>query len=70
MDPGERLLQFFDPAHLSDRIRHTCELFEALARAVVTTVPANAERTVGLRKLLEAKDATVRAILYREPHHG
>lgn len=34
-----------------------------LARHIVNSTPRNAERTVALRKLLEAKDAGVRAAL-------
>jgi hypothetical protein len=38
-------------------------LFFILAATLVTSLPRNAERTVALRKLLEAKDAAVRANL-------
>jgi hypothetical protein len=34
-----------------------------MAKRIVTLLPRNAERTVALRKLLEAKDAAVRASL-------
>ena len=34
-----------------------------LAGRIVETLPRNPERTVALRKLLEAKDAAVRALL-------
>jgi hypothetical protein len=34
---------------------------------VADTYPMNPERTVCLRKLLEAKDAAVRTLLYEEP---
>jgi hypothetical protein len=37
--------------------------FCELARHLVETLPRNAERTVALRKLLEGKDAAVRASL-------
>jgi hypothetical protein len=37
--------------------------FYELACYIVTALPRNAERTVALRKLLEAKDAAVRANL-------
>jgi hypothetical protein len=40
--------------------------FGVLAREIVSSLPSNPERTVALRKLLEAKDAAVRARLYRE----
>ena len=32
----------------------------------VDTLPSNPERTVALRKLLEAKDCAVRALLFKE----
>ena len=37
-----------------------------LARQIVDTLPSNPERTVALRKLLEAKDCAVRALLFKE----
>lgn len=59
----EHILQFFKydhlPAHLADVSRPFCET----AEWVVATLPRNPERTVALRKLLEAKDAAVRARL-------
>ena len=40
--------------------------FAELAERVVALVPAEPERTVSLRKLLEAKDAAVRAVAIPE----
>lgn len=57
------MLRFFDYAHLPPQLRGTSEQFCRLARFVVDSIPSNAERTVALRKLLEAKDAAVRANL-------
>lgn len=57
------ILRFFHYRHLPDRLRETSEKFCALARVIVESLPRNAERTVALRKLLEAKDAAVRAHL-------
>ena len=58
------VLQFFAfahlPAHLQDVSRPFCELAERIADG-----PQNAEATVALRKLLEAKDAAVRAVLFK-----
>ena len=39
--------------------------FGELAQTIVDTLPSNPERTVALRKLLEAKDCAVRALLYK-----
>lgn len=47
------------PAHLQERSKPFCDL----AAHIVDSIPRNAERTVALRKLLEAKDAAVRAAL-------
>lgn len=57
------ILHFFHYAHLPERLRATSRLFFILASQIIHTVPRNAERTVALRKLLEAKDAAVRANL-------
>lgn len=57
------VLQFFHYSHLPERLRLASQPFCALARHIVDTTPRNAERTVALRKLLEAKDAAVRASL-------
>lgn len=57
------ILHFFHYAHLPEKLRATSRLFFILAASLVSTLPRNAERTVALRKLLEAKDAAVRANL-------
>jgi hypothetical protein len=46
-------------------LREASRPFGHLARLIVTTVPRNPERTVALRKLLEAKDCAVRAVLLK-----
>lgn len=66
MTEPEAILQFFVfdhlPAHLAAVSRPFCEL----AANIATELPRNPERTVALRKLLESKDAAVRAFLYRQ----
>ena len=57
------LLHFFHYAHLPPPRQATSKAFFLLDQHVVNTVPRNADRTVALRKLLEAKDAAVRANL-------
>lgn len=57
------ILHFFHYAHLPPKLQATSHNFAVLARNIVDTLPRNAERTVALRKLLEAKDAAVRANL-------
>ncbi len=62
MEP-EHILQFFAYEHLPPHLAAVSEPFGLLARNILETVPMNPERTVALRKLLEAKDAAVRATL-------
>lgn len=59
----EFLLQFFAYAHLPERLQAVSRPFGDLANAIVETLPRNPERTVALRKLLEAKDCAVRALV-------
>lgn len=59
--PQEHILQFFAYAHLPEHLQLVSKPFADLAMGIVGTVPRNPERTVALRKLLEAKDAAVRA---------
>lgn len=55
------ILHFFHYAHLPAALQSSSAPFCGLAAHIVDTLPRNAERTVALRKLLEAKDAAVRA---------
>ncbi len=59
----ERLLRFFAFDHLPADLRAASMPFAVLALHIAATLPSNAERTVALRKLLEAKDCAVRALL-------
>ena len=63
----DRMLQFFAYSHLPPHLQEISKPFGDLAQQIVETLPANAERTAGLRKLLEAKDCIVRAKLYKDP---
>ena len=62
----DRLMQFFDYAHLKPEFQAVSKPFGELAQHIVETLPSNAERTVALRKLLEAKDCAVRAAVYKD----
>jgi hypothetical protein len=80
METNEHILQFFAYAHLPPHLQAVskpfCELAHAIARGdnnpetgwltFGPPLPRNPERTVALRKLLEAKDAAVRALLAKE----
>jgi hypothetical protein len=63
MDP---LLQFFAYEHLPQNLQAISKPFGELAQRIVENLPRNPERTVALRKLLEAKDCAVRAVLWKE----
>ena len=55
------ILRFFHYAHLPESLQRTSAPFCHLAWAIIAELPRNAERSVALRKLLEAKDAAVRS---------
>lgn len=57
----DAILQFFHYSHLPPALQARSRPFCEQARQIVDTTPRNAERTAGLRKLLEAKDCIVRA---------
>lgn len=73
----EHILQFFRYDHLPGHLQMVSAPFAMLAHAIVHEdnnaesgtitfggpLPRNPERTVALRKLLEAKDAAVRALV-------
>ncbi len=61
----ERMLKWFDYAHLPPHLRDVSVLFHTLAYELVLVVEPGPERTVAFRKLLEAKDAAVRAKFHK-----
>lgn len=60
---ADPILRFFEFTHLPDRLQTVSREFATVALFVIENLPRNAERTVALRKILEAKDAAVRANL-------
>ena len=64
---SEPIMQFFAYTHLPEHLQKVSYPFHVLADKIFMNLPRNPERTVALRKLLEAKDAAVRAALYKEP---
>lgn len=58
---ADHILRYFHYEHLPESLQQHSKPFCDLARHIVETLPRNPERTVALRKLLEAKDAAVRA---------
>jgi hypothetical protein len=63
---NEPIMQFFAYSHLPPHLQAVSKAFGDLALQIVETLPRNPERTVALRKLLEAKDAAVRARLFKD----
>lgn len=57
-----RLMRWFDYGHLPKHLQEVSEPCQALALAM-DDLPESAEKTAGLRKLLEAKDCFVRAAI-------
>lgn len=60
----QAVLQFFAYAHLPEHLQAVSKPFGELAEQIADRAQ-NAETTVALRKLLEAKDAAVRATLFK-----
>ena len=60
MEGHPRLLRWFDGGHLADDVGPIMENCRVLAVAKGRELPEPAERTAGLRKLLEAKDCFIR----------
>ena len=63
----EHIQQFFSSGHLKPELQVVSGQFGDLADWIIAELPRNPERTVALRKLLEAKDAAVRAKLAKDP---
>lgn len=61
--PRDEILKYFKYDHLPPHLQEASKVFADLASWIEQNVPRSAERTAGLRKLLEAKDCVVRARL-------
>lgn len=57
--------QFFAYEHLPPHLQEVSKPFCEMKDFIITKLPRNPERSVALRKLLEAKDAAVRALLFK-----
>lgn len=60
----EPMLRWFDFHHLPDHLKGVSGEFCDLACSIAAMIEPGPERTVALRKLLEAKDAAVRATVH------
>jgi hypothetical protein len=61
LDEIDRMLTWFHFDHLPAHLQLVSQPFAELALTICARVEPGPERTVSLRKLLEAKDAAVRA---------
>lgn len=61
--PSDYLMQFFKYEHLPAGLQGVSKPFCDLAEVMHQRLPENPEKTTALRKLLEAKDCAVRALL-------
>lgn len=57
------IMKFFEYAHLPERLQAVSKPIGDLAKQMDEQLPDGAEKSAGLRKLLEAKDCLVRASL-------
>jgi len=57
------IMKYFAYSHLPEKLQTVSKPIGDLAKAMDELIPDGAEKTVGLRKLLEAKDCLVRAAL-------
>lgn len=62
--PGTvQLVRYFSYAHLPEHLQRVSAPFAYLAESLVALLPDSAELTTALRKLVEAKDCAVRAMV-------
>jgi len=57
----ERMLKWFEYEHLPEHLQFISKPFHSIAYKLEQYLEPGPERTVAFRKLLEAKDAAVRA---------
>lgn len=61
------ILKYFDHAHLPAHLQEVAAPISTLAFVMDESLPDGAEKSAGLRKLLEAKDCFVRSKLDDTP---
>jgi hypothetical protein len=62
----EAVTRFFESSHLPDPLYSIASLCESVSIAMLERLEDDPELTMGLRKLLEAKDCFVRAAVAQE----
>jgi hypothetical protein len=61
---SDPILTYFEYEHLPPKLQKISKEFHSMAwDVIIANIPRSPERTVALRKLLESKDAAVRASL-------
>lgn len=63
---NHKIVQFFEYSHLPVHLQEISRPFCEVANFVDSVLPVNAESATALRKLLEAKDAAVRASIFKQ----
>ena len=64
------ILRFFTFGHLSPYLQRVSQPYHAMAMMLEEELPDGPEKSVALRKLLESKDAAVRAALDSSDSYG
>ena len=64
-ESSDPIMQFFSYGHLSPHLQEISKPYCELAQWMMENLPRNAERTVALRRLLEAKEGAVRAFVFK-----
>lgn len=64
ISPVDRMARWFEWQHLPKELQDVSRPFSHLAAKLTNDLEPGPERTVALRKLLEAKDAAVRAAVH------
>lgn len=63
---GSPIMRYFSYDHLPEKLQDVSVRFCTLAIFIDNDLPDGAEKSTALRKLLEAKDAAVRAALDKD----
>lgn len=63
VETGDQVIAFFEYDHLPAHLQEVSKPFAELVESLAARLPRSAERTVAFRKILEGKDAAVRAAL-------
>ncbi len=59
------LMQFFETRPLTHDLQLICEPYQMAAKQLCKLLPDNPETTTALRKLLESRDAALRATVFK-----